>query len=203
MNEIIEEWKPIVGYEGLYEVSNLGKVKSLIDNNRKPREKILKQGKNKYGYMQVILCKDGKLKHCIVHRLVAKAFIDNPNNYPCVNHIDENKENNCVDNLEWCTYQYNLNYGTCQQRRVANTDYKAIADKIDYQEISRKVAEKLINRQDLSKQVFQYTKNGTLVAIWKSTAECGRNGFDQGAVASCCRSERKSHKGYIWSYIPL
>ena len=179
-NEIIEEWKPVVGYEGLYEVSNLGRVKSL-GNEYSRKEKILKQRKDKYGYLIINIYKEGKIKTCKVHRLVANAFLENPNNYPCVNHIDENPLNNQVDNLEWCTHQYNSNYGTCIQRR----------------------AEKLTNRQDQSKQVYQYTKDGTLVAILKSTRECERNGFNQGAVSKCCLCKLKSHKGYIWSYYPL
>ena len=201
-----EEWKDVENYEGLYQVSNLGRVKSLKDNNGKPREKIMKQGKTKNGYLRIMLCKNGKRERFLVHRLVANAFIPNPNNFKCVNHKDEDKTNNCVNNLEWCTYQYNNTYGTCQQRRVentdwkvkvANTDYKAITAKMDYKEIGRKVAEKL------SRQVYQYSLDGILVAIWKSIRECGRNGFNFGAVAACCRGEAKTHKGYIWSYTEL
>lgn len=205
-----EEWLPVVGYEGLYEISNLGKVKSLRDNNGKPREKILRQGKMKNGYLYVVLCKEGKVKTFLIHRLVAQAFIQNPNNYQTVNHIDENKENNCIDNLEWMDMKQQVNHGTCiqrrvahtdykafQEKRVANTDYKAIAAKIDYKEIGRKNAEKQ------SKRVYQYSLDSTLVAIWQSTRECGRQGYNQGNVAACCRGELKSHKGYIWSYTPI
>ena len=180
-NEIIEEWRDVVGYEGLYEVSNIGRVKSLIDNHGKPREKNLKQYLNHKGYLIVKLYKECDRKTCKVHRLVANAFIPNPSNLKCVNHKDENKTNNCVDNLEWCDNKYNINYGTCIQRRV----------------------EKLINRQDQSKQVYQYDKDGNLIKIWESANECKRNGFKQSAVSACCLGKRKSHKGYIWSYIPL
>ena len=179
-----EEWKDVENYEGIYQVSNLGRVKSL----KYDKEKILSQYESKSGYLYVGLCKDNKMKNFRVHRLVANAFIPNPNNYQCVNHKDENKTNNCVDNLEWCDAKYNINYGTCINRRVANTNYKAI---------SRKVAEKL------SRQVYQYTKDGTLVAIWESTRECGRNGFDHNHVSDCCLGKRKSHQGYIWSYTEL
>ena len=106
MNEI---WKDIDGYEGLYKVSNLGRIKSL-GNDKNRKEKILKTGKNKFGYLHVILCKEGKVTTFRVQRLVANAFIPNPENKPEVNHIDENKENNCVWNLEWCTHQYNNEY---------------------------------------------------------------------------------------------
>ena len=179
-NEIIEEWLPIEGYEGFYEVSNLGRVKSLIDNHGKPREKILKQNKDKYGYLYVIFSKKRNRKKISIHRLVASAFITNPNNLETVNHKDENKENNCVSNLEWCTVAYNNTFGS----RI------------------KKITEKLTNGVR-SKQVYQYDKNRTLVAIYPSVAECGRNGFDQRHVSDCCLGKVKSHKGYIWSYIPL
>lgn len=175
-----EIWLPIEGFEGLYEVSNLGRVKSLRDNKTR-KEKILRQGKRKDGYLIVTLWKEGKVKICYVHRLVAKAFIQNPNGYRCVNHKDECKTNNCVNNLEWCTQKYNNIYGS----RL------------------KKVSEKLTNRQDQSKRVYQYSKDGVLVGIWQSTNEAGRNGFNQGHVASCCNGDRKQHRGYIWSYYPL
>ena len=97
-----EEWKDIEGYEGLYQVSSLGRVKSLKDNNDKSREKILKQGKMKNGYLKVNLWKNEKVKQYYVHRLVANAFIENPSSLPWVNHKDENPSNNRVNNLEWC-----------------------------------------------------------------------------------------------------
>ena len=178
-NEIIEEWRPVVGYEGLYEVSNLGRIKSL-GNDKTRKEKILSQYENKNGYLYVNLCKDGKVKNCRVNRLVGNAFIENPNNYPCYNHKNEIKTDNRAENLEPCTHKYNTNFGTCIQRRV----------------------EKERNGVR-SKQVYQYTKDYELVAIWQSTRECGRNGYNQGAVAARCRSKVKSYKGYIWSYYPL
>lgn len=203
MNEIIEEWKPIEGYEGLYEVSNLGRVKSL-NYNRTKQEKILKQGKMKNGYLYVILCKEGKMKIFYIHRLVATTFIENPNNFRFVNHKDENKTNNLVSNLEWCTHQYNIKYGTCIQRRVSNTDYKAIVEKrkIDYKARTTKIDYKAIAEKQ-SKKVYQYTKDGELVKVWESTRECGRNGYNQSNVAACCRGELKHYKNYIWSYYPL
>lgn len=201
MNEN-EIWKDIDGYEGLYQISNYGQVKSLKDNHGNPREKILKFGKDRYGYLFVNLYIQGKKKFFLIHKLVSNAFIPNPNNLKCVNHKDENKENNVVDNLEWCTHQYNINYGTCIQRRVANTDW---AKKVANTDWAKKVANtdyKLIAEKQ-SKRVYQYKKNGELVAIWQSTKECGRNGYNFGHVAECCRGERKSHRGYIWSYNEL
>lgn len=106
-----EEWLDVEGYEGLYQVSNLGRVKSLRDVS----ERILKQTGNT-GYRMVVFCVRGIRKTFKVHRLVAKAFVDNPNGYPCVNHIDEDKDNNRSENLEWCTTAQNNKYGTRTER---------------------------------------------------------------------------------------
>lgn len=113
-----EIWKDITGYEGLYQVSNLGNVKSFRGSTKygKPKEFILKPSVINSGYGVVTLYSGtSKSKHQI-HRLVASAFIPNPFNLPCVNHKDENKLNNRVENLEWCTYQYNNNYGSAKIR---------------------------------------------------------------------------------------
>ena len=106
-----EIWKDIEGYNGIYQISNLGRVKSL-GNTKNKKDKIIKPVKNNKGYLRVSLHKSNTLTRMYVHRLVAIAFIPNINNYPQINHIDENKSNNCVDNLEWCTAKYNCNYGT-------------------------------------------------------------------------------------------
>ena len=111
----MEEWKDIKGYEGLYQISNKGRVKSL-GNNKTRKEKILKENKNTDGYSEVTLCKNGKCKKYRVHRLVAEAFIPTSDKSLCVNHKDENKSNNCVENLEWCDRLYNNNYGTRNER---------------------------------------------------------------------------------------
>lgn len=168
-----EIWKDIIGYEGLYQVSNFGRVKSF----KFGKERILKPGTNKYGYLIVILCKNGKVKHFYVHRLVAEAFIPNPHNYPCVNHKDECKTNNNVNNLEWCTYTYNNNYGTKIERISKNRD-----------------------TSKYFKPILQYTLDGVFVREWKSIAEAGRNGFNQGHITDCCRGVRKTHKGFIFKY---
>lgn len=112
---MVEEWRDIEGYEGKYMVSSLGRVKSM-SYNKTGKEKIRKQVKNRNGYLQVALCKNGKMCMKSVHRLVAIAFIPNPKNLPQVNHKDENKENNCVSNLEWISQKDNLNYGTARER---------------------------------------------------------------------------------------
>ena len=104
-----EEWRPVVGYEGLYEVSNMGNVKSL-NYRGTGKEGILKPYDDGHGYLKVMLSKEGKDKQYRINRLVAQAFIENPDNLPEVNHKDKVRTNNCVDNLEWCTTQYNVEY---------------------------------------------------------------------------------------------
>ena len=114
-----EMWRSIKGYEGLYEISNKGRVKSLARyykafGYRKIiiEEKIMSPVESPQGYYQIGLSKEGAKKHVQIHRLVAQAFIPNPQSLPFINHKDENKKNNCVDNLEWCTPEYNVNYGS-------------------------------------------------------------------------------------------
>jgi hypothetical protein len=105
----MEVWKDIPDYEGKYQVSSLGNVKSL-NYHREHKEKLLTLCEDSYGYLTVLLYKDGKRKACAVHRLVASAFLDNTTSYPSINHKDENKHNNCVDNLEYCSVGYNNRY---------------------------------------------------------------------------------------------
>ena len=137
-----EVWKPIKGYEHKYEVSNLGNVRSL-DYNNTGTIKILKpQRRTHTGNDYLFVNFSGKMK--FIHRLVAQAFIDNPNNKPCINHIDGNKQNNTLDNLEWCTYQENENHSRKVLKKKVNVNnynkmkkerdlYKNIVDKaIEY-----------------------------------------------------------------------
>lgn len=199
IKEIIEEWRDITGYEGYYQVSNLGQVRGLdrvieqIDRfgqniKRLYKGKILKARKDKYGYLTVMLHSTGEIKLKKVHRLVAEAFIPIPDELKQyigtrnlqVNHKDEDKTNNCVENLEYCTHEYNSKYGTRGER----------------------IAEKMLNGK-LSKPVYQYTLDNELVAIWPSTNEAGRNGFHQSTVSACCLGKEKQHKGFIWSYTKL
>lgn len=162
-----EIWKPITEFEGFYEVSNTGKVRNI------KRNKELVSCKNNHGYLQVLLCKNGKRKCVRVHKLVALAFIDNPHNYDCINHKDENKTNNYVDNLEWCTVKYNNTYGTMQQRSA---------------EKRRKPVAKMLN--------------GNIVAIYNSAVEANRiTGINCSKIRMCCRGERKTAGGFCWKNI--
>lgn len=124
-----EIWKDIKGYDGLYQISNLGRVKSFGNvNSNNSKERILKPGIDGVGYLLVILFKDGKAKTFRIHRLVAKTFIPNIENLPQVNHKDEIKTNNCVENLEWCTAKYNINYS--KSKRVICVETNVIYESI-------------------------------------------------------------------------
>lgn len=118
-----EIWKDIKGYENLYQVSNFGNVRPkarIVESKngvvKEINGKILKKWEDKKGYLYVSLCKNGESKNYTVHRLVLTAFIENKDNLPCINHKDENKQNNKLENLEWCTYLYNSNYGSCRSK---------------------------------------------------------------------------------------
>lgn len=153
-----EEWRPVVGYEGYYEVSNMGRVRSItidavyrrngLEYTRKRRGRILKQQNASNGYLQVHLSKDGEHKIYRVRRIVANAFIDNPDNLPEVNHKDENKKNNRVANLEWCTHSYNNSYGSAPSfgekngmARLTSVDVAEIRRRRKSGEILRTIAE--------------------------------------------------------------
>ena len=165
MNNNEEIWNNIEGYEGLYQISNQGRVKSL----KQGKERILKPANNGKGYLQVQLYKNGEKKMCLIHRLVALTFIPNPQNLPQVNHKTEDKTDNRVENLEWCSSKYNMNYGTRTQRQ----------------------AEKMTNGK-LSKPVLQYTKDGIFIKEWRSTHDVERNlEFNQGYISSCCNGKFK------------
>lgn len=166
-----EVWKPVLGYNSLYEVSSLGRVRSLP--RRGTTGRILKPAKVRKGYLQVLLCKDGTEKWHKVHRLVAQAFIPNPNNYPCVNHRDENPENNCVDNLEWCDYSYNNTYGTRIKKILAKT----------------------------TKPILQIDSCGNIIKEWSSNREvCRVLGYNTGSLSMCCNGKRKTAYGFFWKY---
>lgn len=180
-----EIWKDIPGYEGLYKVSNYGRVLSLPRGKQWPYRQThnnIRKQRVKGHYYQVNLSKDGKTKCLLVHRLVALAFIANPLNLPCVNHKDENPLNNRVDNLEWCTYQYNANYGTGVQRQ-------AISRKNNPNDpISRKIVGE-IN----SKPVRQLTPDGIPIAEFKSLTEASTTtGVSISTIIRHC-------KGRVWN----
>jgi hypothetical protein len=180
----MEIWKDIVGYEGLYQVSDMGRVRSLdriVNGNggsQLKKGKTLKQDVNMNGYSLVRLCKYGVAIGVSVHRLVALAFLPNDNTSLQVNHKDEVKANNNLDNLEWCTASYNTNYGS-------RNDI---------------VARKLTNHPLKCKRVLQFDINMNLIKEYESTRECERQGFHQSSVQRCCVGKQKTHIGYLWKY---
>ena len=161
-----EIWRSVIGYEGLYEVSNTGLIRSLdrfVGNRNRIKGKILSINIKKNGYCSVALFKYGKMKRYLVHRLVAQAFLPNPDNLPMVNHKNEDKSDNRVDNLEWCTAKYNLNYGTRTQRSI-NTkvkngcyDPEFIGFGLGYKEYQNKYRN--INRDKRKEYMKEYYKN--------------------------------------------
>lgn len=158
---------------GLYQVSNLGNVRSLNYNKTKKIQHLKKVVNNKRGYLAVGLSKNGIFKIKTVHRLVAETFISNPNNLPQVNHIDENKLNNSVTNLEWCTNKYNINYGTRKER------------------ISEKKGRKII----------QLDKDDNIIKVWNGTCHASRElKINEGNIWEACNNKRKTAGKYKWKY---
>lgn len=170
-----EIWKDIEGYEGLYQVSSTGKVKSFKGKNgAKDKEGHILKANISRGYPYVGLCKgdEGK-KTFLVHRLVAAAFVSNPHGYNEVNHKDENKMNSNAENLEWCTRDYNMAYGTARIRQG-----------ITY-----------------GNPVDQYTLDGIKIATYSSAETAGKiNNLDPSSIHKCCKQKRKYAGGYQWRY---
>lgn len=175
-----EIWKDVVWYEGLYQVSNLGRVRSLERTIERKKfgsiivqSSILKQYDNGTGYLRVVLYdQNHKAKKAYVHRIVAMTFVDNPMGYPNINHKDENKHSNIATNLEWCTQKYNINYGTRTKRASKTRSISVVA-------INVKTGER---------------------TIYKSVSEAVRNGFFFNRIKDCCTGIRKTHKGFYWNY---
>lgn len=171
-----EVWKKVEGFEGFYEVSDLGRVRSWIDShrNRIAEPKILNPANDRGGYLFVNLYKDGRRKTFLIHRLVAQAFIPNPGNLPQVNHIDECKTDNRATNLEWCSPAYNSNYGT-RNERLAKAN---------------------------SRPVLQYDLSGNFVRKWPSTREIYRQtGWNRSYISACCLGKYQSAYHHVWRYL--
>ena len=161
-----------------YLVNRDGSIYKLNYKKTKTMRKV-KQSLSDSGYLYFNF--KGKLVKS--HRFIAECFLINPNNLPCINHKDEDKTNNCVDNLEWCNYKYNINYGT-RNIRCAKTNSKTQT-----------------NDPKKSKKVYQYTKDGDFIKDWVSLREIERKlGYSIQGISSCCLGNRKSYKGFIWKY---
>lgn len=164
MNEI---WKDVSGYEGVYQISNRGRLRRMF----KKGERLLSGKKDKDGYIEVILSKKQNKKFFRLHRLVADAFIENPENKPAVNHKDKNVQNNDVTNLEWVTHSENIVHSFLTGRNV----YK--------------------------KPVTQYSKDGKVVNRWCSISEAAEFlGISYPNISACCHGRLKTSGGYVWKY---
>ena len=171
-----EIWKDIPGYEGIYQISNNGKIKSIphvIKANQNGGMRVTKEYvKTTYvgwhGYVWVSLCKNGKSKTYSIHRLVALTFIENPNKFPAVNHIDGNKENNCIENLEWCTIHEN-------QMHASKNGLLPKSKKVMCMETGK-----------------IYQSGGEAE---RDTGICGRN------IRSACSGKYKTAGGYHWKWV--
>ena len=159
--------KDVIGYEGLYAVTSCGKVYSYKS------ERFLKLQRDKGGYLYVVLYKDGKRKNYKIHRLVAEAYLLNPEGLPCVNHKDENKENNALLNLEWCNVAYNNSYGS-RNERAGKAISKALSKPVFCEELNRKFDGARIAAREL--------------------------GLDQSHITQCCKGKQKTTGGYHWRY---
>ena len=187
-----EIWRDIPEYAGLYQVSNLGRVKSMKrvierkNNKILPlNERILRQ-QNTNGYRFVRLSKNNKIKQHLVHRLVATQFIDNIFNYNEINHIDEDKTNNNVNNLEWCSHKYNINYGTGNERRRKS-------------EKGKKKSGNYKNITHAGKKILQYDLQGNFIKEWNSIAEASKT-LKLKKIWEVCNNKRNKCGNFIWKY---
>lgn len=176
-----EEWRPVCGYETRYEVSNFGRVRNADGHILKPIKR--------RGYLCLNFCVNGNRKDMKIHRLVAEAFIPNPDALPFVNHKDEDKENNAVCNLEWCTTKYNCNYGTRNQR----VREKRIGVKLNW---TKEGIERL--REIHSTPIIGvHKKTGNMIRFPSATV-AAQNGYNRHCLYAVINGRAKSHRGYIW-----
>lgn len=225
IDDMEEIWKDVKGYEGLYQISNLGKVKRLVSVKCK-KERFLSITKDrKSGYCRVMLCKNNKTKRFLIHRLIAEHFIPNPENKPCIDHINGVKDDNRIENLRWCTYKENNNYqiakrnnSESQKKLRLNTDWvkrnkEAIKKAMQTDEVRRKISlarkrnwanpEYVSNQTEKrkTKKVLQYDTNMEFIAEYNSINEAKRNtGVDASSIIRCCNSRATTAGGYIWKY---
>ena len=170
-----EVWKDIKNYEGLYQVSNLGRIKSL----KHGKERILKSFKEANGYLKICLCNNNVKKTFSIHKLVANTFLDNPKNHPVINHINGNKSDNRIINLEFCTYSYNSKQA------------------YELGLLKRKYGKE----NPCAKKVCQYDKKGNFIKKWDSIIEASQKlGINHSHISECCGGKYKTTGGYVWRY---
>lgn len=196
-----EVWKDVgviddVDFTGYYKESNFGRTKSISryiktgTGKRLLEDKILKPLKEKAGYYSVVLCKDGKMYRKKVHRLVGFIFVENDDieHKTCINHKDENKLNNYADNLEWCTQEYNINYGTARKRQSETMKKKYANEGI------------VANLPHIKKTVIQTDLEGNYIKTWEGAIDTEQEGYNSCIVNACCKGRVLTHKNCFWMY---
>ena len=182
MENIKEVWKDIKGYKGLYQVSNLGRIKSFYN-----KEKILKPQENSKGYLRINLNKNNKIKRFFIHRLVAEYFVTKEIGKNIVNHLDCNPHNNKADNLEWTTIKGNHEY---MQKLGRNKRTEQWLKKLS--QTQRKIN---------GKKVQAISINGVKVLNYETVNDTKKDGFQPSCVSNCCNKKRLTHKGYVWTFV--
>ena len=182
-----EEWRDVVGWEGYYMVSSYGRVASFgryvkCYSYTKWLDPCLKQQRMwKNGYFSVTLKKNGKKICASVHRLVAIAFIPNPNNYPCIDHINDNQIDNRASNLQWCTHKMN--------------------NSKEHHRITESLSKKGKRLPSIQKPIVQLSTSGKLVRVYPSMTDADLNGFQHSAIHRVIHNKLKTHRGFIWMYL--
>ena len=203
--EEVEIWKDIEGYQGLYQVSNWGNVKSLDryvrgNSNSKMFKKgtLLKFSSDKDGYLTVGLHKDKKHKLMKIHRLVALVFIPNPENLPCINHKNEIKTDNRVENLEWCTYQYNATYNEIHIKRGKKLKGRKFSEE---HKKNMSKAQKGKPNYKCRKPILQFTKDMVFIREFDSATTASKElNINRSDITACCKGKHKTCGGFIWKY---
>lgn len=190
-----EVWKDIKGFEGLYQISNFGNVKSLNWGHRGYAMNLTPKKQNQ-GYLFVELIKNKRRKAFLIHRLVAIAFIQNPSNYPFVNHKDENQKNNFVENLEWCTESYNAKYSLS---RHPDRKAKMNLARGEYVKKNRNCNPRTPSKR--TRPIEQCDLKGNAIKRWDSIIQVKHElQYSDWSIAECCRGNRKKAYGYGWRY---
>lgn len=182
-----EEWRDVVGYEGDYMVSSYGRILSLgryvrFHTYTKMIDPCLKQQHRwKNGYFSVTLKKSGEKKCLSVHRLVAIAFVPNPNNYPCIDHINDDQTDNHACNLQWCTHKFN--------------------NSKEHHRLAKSLSQKGKILSSIRKPIVQLSTNGDLIQIFSSMTDADLNGFQHSAIHRVIHNKLKTHRGFKWMYL--
>lgn len=221
-----EIWKDIKGYEGLYQVSNLGRVKRLVSIKCKTERFIAITKDKKFGYCRIMLCKDNKTKRFLLHRILAEHFIDNPYNKPCIDHINGNRSDNRLENLRWCTHKENNNFliarennSKAQKKLRTNPDWvkrnrDAVSNAMKKPEVRKKISEsrklnwlnhdyvkKMKDKCSINKHVVQFDSNMNIICEFPSINEAKRIvGVDSSCIIRCCKGVAHTAGGFIWKY---